>query len=358
MELTQRSKAKGSAWNTGYDKARKYIPFFGLIVAIIFPFVAGGSPLSYMVPALIWGIAAIGWTTIFRTGQFSMGQGGLMLIGGYVSAILTASPPINSTATAAAFHWPVLIGILIGGIAAAILALVLGLITLRLGGLFFATVTLAFGEVVRVLGINVPGLGGVTGMPAPDPQIFGLDFEHSKIPFYFLALGALVITSIVFWRMDRSRLGRLFRSVSSNPNLASQTGVYLTKYRVIAFVVAGFFAGIAGALFGHYLRVVTPTLFGFTESTMILIMCTVGGTRNPVAGAVVGALLLSPLGDYLTSLLQGAKPLVFGVIVVLVAFFLIDGITGVPNQIRNYFVNRSRRDTDLDALEPGAELAE
>jgi len=310
-------------------------------VAVVFPFVTSEGVLSYIIPALIWGIACIGWTAIFRTGQFSMGQAGFMAIGGYVTGILTATPPWTSGITSATVHLPVLVGMLIGGLAAAVLAFIVGFITLRLAGIFFCIVTLAFGELVNVNTLNLPKVfGGINGMPAPDPQLFGLDFKSTRVPYYFLVLAAVIITSIVFWRLDRSRLGMLFRSVSSNRNLAAHTGINLMKYRVIAFTVAGFFAGLSGALFAHYLRVTTPTLFTFSESVLILIMCVVGGTRSAVAGSLVGALALSPAGDYLTSKLQGAKPLVFGVIVVLVAFFLTNGVTSIPEMVKNFAVGR------------------
>jgi len=324
------------------DTAKKVVPFVGLVVAIVLPFVSSASLLAYMIPALIWGIAAIGWTAIFRTGQFSMGQGAFMLVGGYTSAIFTATMAGASGVTSTIFHFPVLVGILLGGVLAGIVAFILGLITLRLGGLFFAIVTLAFGELLRVAANNLPKVtGAVNGITVKDPQMFGLNFQSSRIPYYFLTLAALIVTAAVFRRVDRSRLGRLFRSVSSNPYLAAHSGLYLMKYRVIAFTMAGFFAGIAGALFVHYLRIVSPGLFGFAESVMILIMCTVGGVKSPVMGAVVGSLLLSPLGDYLTTKLQGAKPLVFGLLVVAAAFYLIGGVTSIPDLIKDYFDRRA-----------------
>jgi len=328
--------------DAAYTWAKKVIPFVGLALAVLFPFITSQSQLAYLIPALIWGIAAIGWTAIFRTGQFSMGQGAFMLIGGYASAIFTATMAAASGVTSTMFHFPVLVGMLIGGIIAGIIAFLLGLITLKLGGLFFAIVTLAFGELLRVAANNLPKItGAVNGITVKDPAMFGINFSTTRIPFYFLTLAALIITAVVFRRIDKSRLGRLFRSVSSNPYLASHSGLYLMKYRVMAFTIAGVFAGIAGALYVHYLRIVSPGLFGFSESVMILIMCTVGGVRSPVMGAVVGALILSPVGDYLTTRLQGAKPLVFGILVVAVAFYLIGGITSVPDMIRRYFVRRT-----------------
>jgi len=320
------------------------LPILGLAGAIIIAYAGSDRILTYLIPAYIWGIVVFGWTAIFRVGQFSLGQGAFMMIGAYASAILTTSVAETTQITSAIFQLPTLVGMLLAGVIAGIFALIVGAATLRLGGIFFCIVTLAFNELIRVVAVGIPEwFGGVNGILAPFPAPFGIDFQHSKKPFYFLTLIVLVFAAIVFWRLDRSRLGRHFRAVAANKNLAEHTGLRLSKYRIIAFTVAGFFAGVAGALFGHYLHVVTPTLFGLPEAIIVLIMCTVGGTSTPIVGPLVGALILSPAGDYLTSKFQGGKPLVFGILVVLVAFFLVNGVTSLPNSFINLFRRRSRR---------------
>jgi len=315
-----------------------------LVGAIVLAYAGSEKILTYLIPAYIWAIVAMGWTAIFRTGQFSLGQGAFMMIGAYSSAILTTSVAETTQITSAIFQLPVLVGMLIAAVISGVLAFIIGAITLRLGGIFFCIVTLAFNEVIRIVAVGLPHwFGGVNGILAPFPGPFGIDFQHSKRPFYLLTLMILVLAAIVFWRLDKSRIGSRFRAVAANKNLAEHTGLHLAKYRIIAFTVAGTFAGLAGALFGHYLHVVTPTLFGMAEAIMVLIMCTAGGTRSPVVGATVGALVLSPLGDYLTSKLQGGKLMVFGIIVLLVAFFLVNGISSAPDSIKDLIVGRMKK---------------
>jgi len=314
-----------------------------LALAIVVPFIVPTPILTYLIPALLWAIGCMTWNAIARVGQFSMGQAAFYAIGGYASAMLTAPASFAYGGTVTLiFQWPVFVGVLCGGIAAAIVALIVGTITLRIGGLFFCIITLAFGELLRIVALNQPPIfGGGNGITVNAPAI-GNWVLSGKIPFYFVALGAVILTAVVISRIDKSRLGRTFRAIAANQALAAHAGIQLMKYRVIIFTVGGFFCGMAGALFTHYLRVITPTVFGFTESILILLMCAVGGYYSAVAGPILGALVLSPVGDYLTSVLQGGKPFVFGIVVLLVAFYLVNGLVDIPTLVRRAIVKRRK----------------
>ena len=317
-----------------------------IVCAFCFPFfTADAFVLSLVIPGMIWAVACMGWTTIVRTGQFSMGQAGFMTIGGYTSALLAVH-----------FQLPFWVTFFVAGAAAALVAFLLGTIVLRLGGIFFAIVTLSFAEVIRVFATNLTSITkGSYGFIPPPPTLgigsWSVNFAVSKVPYYYVSLLFLILAAIVFWRIDSSRLGRIFRSMSSNDRLSEHLGMHLMKYRVMAFAVAGFFTGMAGALYSHYLFFMGPTLFGLWESIMILIMCTVGGVRSAVAGPIIGALLLSVSGDYLSTLVKGAKPLAFGLLVVFVVFFLPGGVIDVKRHIQRLF---SREKKNTEGLQPSA----
>ncbi|MBI4777290.1 MAG: branched-chain amino acid ABC transporter permease [Deltaproteobacteria bacterium] len=316
-----------------------------VVCAFFFPFYTEDAfVLSLLIPGMIWAAGCMGWTTIVRTGQFSMGQAGFMTIGGYTSALLAIH-----------FQLPFWVTFFVAGAAAAIIAFLLGTIVLRLGGIFFAIVTLSFAEVIRVFATNLTITKGSYGLIPPPPTLdigsWSVNFAVTKVPYYYVSLLFLILAAIVFWRIDSSRLGRIFRSVSSNDRLSEHLGMHLMKYRVMAFVVAGFFTGMAGALYCHYLFFMGPTLFGLWESIMILIMCTVGGVRSAVAGPIIGALLLSISGDYLSTLVKGAKPLAFGLLVVFVVFFLPGGVIDVKRPIQRLF---SREKKNAEGLQPSA----
>ncbi len=302
----------------------------GLVLSLCFPLVFEKPYLfSLIIPGLILSVSCMGWNTIVRTGQFSLGQSAFMAIGAYGSTLLANE-----------LHFSIWISMLLGGLASALIAFLLGIVVLRLGGIYFAIVTLAFGEIIRVIATNLTSITkGSYGLIPQAPSLslgdFSINFVASKVPYYYLALLLVSISGLVFWRIDRSRLGRIYRSIASNSTLAEHSGIHLMKYRVMAFTVAGFFTGLAGVLYSHYLFFIGPTLFGLEKSFMILIMCTVGGTGSAVAGPIIGALILSASGDYLSGLLMGAKPLVFGILVVIIVFFYYGGLVELPRSVWN-----------------------
>jgi len=312
-------------------RLKTLIPLLAVIIfACCVPLFAGNEALTLIIPALLWGVACMGWTSIVKTGQFSMGQAGFMAIGAYASTLSMLNLGV-----------PFGLNLLFGGIVSGVIALLMGMAVLRLGGLYFAIVTLAFGELVRVLAINARNItNGVYGLIVPQPEIIigghMIAFAVSKAAYYYLSLGLVIIAALIFWRLDASRLGRISRSISSSPQLSQHLGIHLMKYRVLAFTVASALSGVAGGLYSHYLVFMGPTVFVLSHSIMILIMSTVGGIGSAVAGPIIGAMVLSPLGDYLRTVLMGGRPLVFGTIVIIIIFFLSGGLVSIPERIRSW----------------------
>lgn len=317
-------------------------PAVGLVLALCFPLVtADPFILSLLIEAGVWAIAVMGFVAILRTGEFSLGQAAFMAIGGYASALVTINLGI-----------PFWFGLVFAGIMAALVALALGVVVLRLGGIYFAIVTLVFGEIVRIVALNWQGLTrGATGLTPSAPGTIHIgsitiDFIASKVPFYYLIVLLVLVAAVVFWRTDRSRLGRIFRSIASNETLAEHMGIHLMKYKVIIFVIAGFFTGIAGAFFCHFTLFMGPTTFDVWDSIMILIMGIVGGTSSVVLGPIIGALVLSAGGAYLTSaLMVGMKPLVYGIIVIVVVVLLPGGLVDLGR-----YISRAPRISSLQGV--------
>ncbi|MHB1420422.1 MAG: branched-chain amino acid ABC transporter permease [Bacillota bacterium] len=297
-----------------------------LVVALIFPKVITNTfYLSLLIAAGIWSISAMGLVSIMRTGQFSMGQAAFMAIGAYSALLLMLSLHIN--------FW---VGLLVAGLVAGLAAALIGAAVLRLGGVYFSIVTLALGEVVRVVTTGwtslTKGANGLVPPPPPDLHVFGatISFMMSKVPFYYLIVVVICISGVVFWRLDNSRFGRIFRCMANSELLSAHLGISLMKYRVISFTVAGFFARVAGAIFAQYLFFMGPSVMGTWESIMLVMMIVIGGVGSPVAGPILGALVISALGDYITTILVGLKPLVFGVMLVVIMYFLPNGLVSLP----------------------------
>jgi branched-chain amino acid transport system permease protein len=226
------------------------------------------------------------------TGQFSLGHAGFMCVGAYTSAVITmfATPALLGQ-TFPPGHvnaWIIFpVAMLISGLTAAVSGLIVGIPSLRLKGDYLAIVTLGFGEIIRIIFLNIPAVGGARGMPG--------------IPTYtnlFWAFAVAFITIYVVLAIVHSSYGRGFIAVHDDEIAAEAMGINTTKYKIIAFSVSAFFAGIAGALYAHYKTFISPNGFDFMRSIEIVVMVILGGMGNTI-GVIAAAILLTVLPEVL-----------------------------------------------------------
>ncbi len=227
------------------------------------------------------------------TGQFSMGHAGFMSVGGYLSAYLTTqffeqNPSILMESWIGTLVF--LAALFVGGLGASFTGYLVGLPSLRLKGDYLAIVTLGFGEIIRVLILNIDAVGGARGLPnIPALSTFGWVYTF------------VIFTIFIVWRLMQSAHGRAFLSVREDEVAAEAMGVNTTRAKVKAFVIGAFFAGIAGGLFAHYLRYLNPQTFDFNRSFEIIIMVVLGGMGS-ITGSVVAALFLTGIREALREL--------------------------------------------------------
>lgn len=228
------------------------------------------------------------------TGQFSLGHAGFMAVGAYLSAAVTVyvGPQwlpafMGGGAGKAALF---VCALLAGGLGAALAGLLVGVPSLRLKGDYLAIVTLGFGEIIRVLLQNTEVLGGSRGLSIPTRStgLFGT--------YVAAALTVYVVVLLV-----HSTYGRGFLTVRDDEIAAEAMGINTTKYKVIAFVVAAFFAGIAGGLYAHFKQFIHPEGFGFLRSVDIVVIVILGGMGN-TPGVILAAILLTILPEGLRAL--------------------------------------------------------
>jgi len=298
------------------------------VPALIVPLLTDNpAALSTVIFSGIWAVVAMGFTLILWTGQFSLGQAAFMAIGGYTSAILTAR-----------LGWPFWPSFLTAGLVSGAVACAVGAVVLRVGGFYFSIITLALGEIVRIIAMQWQSVTrGTRGLVTYPPETISLgfieiDFEATPVPYYYFMIVLVAVTGLIYWRIGKSRLGGTFYSVAVNPMLAEHQGIHLMKFRVMAFTVAGVFTGLAGSFYAHFLQAVTPYMLGIPESIQVMIMSIVGGVSSLVAGPIVGSVVLYNLSQFLqragsdlqTSgfVLEGIQPLVFGGAVVCILLFL------------------------------------
>jgi branched-chain amino acid transport system permease protein len=219
------------------------------------------------------------------TGQFSLGHAGFMAVGAYTSAYITlkAGLPVGTLAANLVF----LAAMLAGGLLAAGTGLVVGIPSLRLKGDYLAIVTLGFGEIIRVLFTNMDFVGGALGLNGIPP--------YSNV---FWTYGFAAVTIYVVVSMVNSTFGRGFIAVCDDEVAAEAMGLNTTRYKILAFVVGAFFAGIAGGIYAHEVRSIDPTGFGFIKSIEIVVMVIMGGMGNTL-GVVLAAVLLTLLPEFL-----------------------------------------------------------
>lgn len=227
------------------------------------------------------------------TGQFSIGHAGFMAIGAYISGVTSislSSVKIALIPVAVSDQLLFLVSILVGGAAAAVCGVLVGLPSLRLRGDYLAIVTLGFGEIIRVIVQNTEAFGralGLSGVP-----------QHNSL---FMVWFWVCLTVLAAHRIARSSHGRSLWAIREDEVAAEAMGVNTTSYKVHAFVVSSFFAGVAGALFGHFVPVINPGSFTFVKSIEVVVMIVVGGLGS-TSGAIGAAVLLTLLPEALRSL--------------------------------------------------------
>jgi branched-chain amino acid transport system permease protein len=255
------------------------------------------------------------------TGQFSIGHAGFYAVGAYASAsaVYYGEASIRA-ATAFLPHWTqntllLLIGLVAAATSAGIAGLLVGIPSLRLRGDYLAIVTLGFGEIIRVLILNIDSIGGSRGFSGI-PQLSNFFWV------YFFVLVTLVTVQNVM----NSGFGRAFISIRDDEIAAEAMGIDTTRFKVLSFVISSMFAGIAGSLFGHFTMNLHPNSFQFTTSFYLIIMIVVGGLGS-IEGAVLGAILVTVILEVFRSF--GSFRLVnFAVLLVLIMIYRPQGLLG------------------------------
>ncbi len=222
------------------------------------------------------------------TGQFSLGHAGFMAVGAYSAAVVTTNFGTKLLPLAGDQTWILFpLALLLGGIVAAVTGLVVGAPSLRLKGDYLAIVTLGFGEIIKVLLQNIDAVGAARGMIG--------------IPSYtnlFWTFSVAALTVYVVWALVHSTYGRGFIAVNDDEIAAEAMGINTTRYKITAFVVGAFFAGVAGGLYAHFKQYISPGGFDFNKSIEIVVMVILGGMgRN--GGVIIAAILLTVLTETL-----------------------------------------------------------
>jgi len=270
--------------------------------------------LQLAINVLIFATLALSWDLLARTGQLSLAHAAFYGLGAYTSVLLTTRVPI-----------PIIWGMAAGTVVAGAAAVLLGFLTLRLRGIYFAIGTLAFAETLRVITNQLRFTGRATGLVAP-PLLGG-----HRPSQYLVILAILAVLVAVSWWVNRSRWHFAFTAIRTNEEVAAVMGVDVVRFKVRAFAISACFAGLVGAYYAHVFLFISPLeAYSLAVSVGALVAPIFGGLYT-TAGPLVGAVVLRAGEEVLRSIrqLQSGYPIIYGFLLAVVILYMPRGLAGV-----------------------------
>jgi branched-chain amino acid transport system permease protein len=299
-----------------------------IVVLFIIPVVVKDTYILHIVNMIgIYSILAMSLNLVAGyCGQISLGHAAFYGLGAYTSAKLAVS-----------FGFPFWLTIPSGGLFACLVGLAVGPI-LRLRGYFLVVGTLALGEIVKNVLFNWVNLtNGPAGINVPAAKLGSIMLRSGHSFYYVIAL-AVVLQYIIITNVVDSRVGRAMRAIRSNEMAASVTGISIARYKIMAFALSAGFAGIAGGLLGYLNRYISPHLFEFPTSVLIITMIVVGGLGN-TKGAIAGAAMLLILSEALRGF-GDYRLIIYSIMILLYLSFSPQGLVGITKNLWSFLQHK------------------
>lgn len=287
---------------------------FGIFLLLVPLLINSNYVMHILITIAIYGILVLGLElTLGQTGIFSLGHAAFYGMGAYTSALIVMKLGLPL--------WIGAIGAIVGS---GFLGILLGFPTLRLRGDYLAIATLGFGEIFRLILINWDSLtNGPMGLPGiPRPQLMERPFD--RMFYFYMIVLAFFLCLALSYRISGSFLGRAFRAIRDDEEVAEFLGIDIAKFKIMAFAIGGMFAGLAGAFYAHYITFISPDTFVYQDSATLLAMVFLGGAGT-IIGPVIGAVFLVVLPELLRFLVEW-RMLVVGVLMVVMMIFRPQGI--------------------------------
>lgn len=272
----------------------------------------------------LYTIAVTGLDILFGyTGQVSFGHAGFYAIGAYGSALMSINLGI-----------PPIISILLGAILALVFGVLIAFPASRLVKHFLSLLTIAFGQMVYTFIVGAAwltkGPSGIVNIPKV--SVFGMTIKGYQM-YFWLVLAATILVLISKYHIINSRIGRAFIAVRENPHAAAGMGINVAQYKILAFAISAFLAGLAGAFYAHMVGFISPDTFTNAQSNMFMTMLLFGGIAT-MTGSLIGATIITIVTELLQSF-ASAQTLIYAVFILIVLFYLPNGIVGLWDKIRD-----------------------
>jgi branched-chain amino acid transport system permease protein len=324
QQVTVGGSLKGIYTPVGWiqDFSRNPLAKYLALAAVLFiPLFLNNYAIDVLTLTGIYVVLALGLNIVVGlAGLLDLGYIAFYAIGAYTYALLSAHYGVS--------FW---IGMPLGGIAAAVFGMMLGLVTLRLRGDYLAIVTLGFIQIVHLVLNNwdsvTNGPNGILNIGRP--SLLNFELQH-PIHFYYLILAIALAALWVVSRLNRSRIGRAWIAIREDEVAAAAMGIPTTRFKVLAFTLGATWAGIAGSFFAAKFAFISPESFTFFESVFVLSMVVLGGMGS-MTGAILGASLLVILPEFLRGLAD-YRMLFFGMLLVLMMIFRPQGLLPSPRR--------------------------
>lgn len=250
------------------------------------------------------------------TGQLALGQAGFMCVGAYTTAIAVMQ-----------FHVPLLFAIIIGGLVTAVFGIIIGFPTLRLRGDYLAITTLGFGEIIRVIMVNLESLtGGAAGLKGIPPFSETGDFVLDAVVKFTWVFAFAVVAIVVVSNFIKSSPGRAIISIREDEIAANSMGINIAYYKMFSFTLSSFLAGVGGGLYAIYMGYLNPMMFGFMPSMNIVVIVVLGGLGS-ITGTIVASIAFTYIQEWLR-VFKDFRLVIFGLALILIMLFWPKGMLG------------------------------
>jgi len=304
---------------------RRAVSIAALAVACALPWlVSNPARQNFLILAIMSAQLAVAWNILGGyAGQVSFGHAAFYGLGAYTSSVLLIQFGVSP--------W---IGMLAGGVLATLFALLIGWPCFKLKGHYFAIATIAVAEIVQVVFTNWRAVGGAVGLylPLREEGLRAFVFNTSKLPYYYIALGLLVLTLLVSQTIDRSFLGHYFRAIKDEPEAARSLGVNLTRYKLVAIAASSFLTAAGGTLYAQKELFIDPgSVMATSLSVKIALASILGGVRS-LLDTVIGAGILTGIEEATRQFFggsgRGTDLILYGLIILAVAVYYPNGVLG------------------------------
>jgi branched-chain amino acid transport system permease protein len=301
-----------------------------LILLILFPLVFQKPfPQHIMILVFMFGMMAVAWNIMGGyAGMFSFGQVAFFGIGAYTSSFLLITYHINP--------W---LGLVVGGLIAALVAAAIGYPCSNLRGHYFAIASIAFGEIVRTHFNNWKLVGAAEGMTLPmlKESFENFMFHSSKLPYYYIMLAFLIISLVVCYIVATSKMGYYFRAIKESHDVAKVLGINVVWYRLIAIMISAFLTAMAGTFYAQYVLYLDPESVLILPISIQIVLISMLGGAGSLMGPVIGAAVLMPVSEITRVMLghkgTGIDMLIYGALITLISVYQPKGVWGLFSNI-------------------------